>query len=418
MSFRSRNPHVLAALIPLGHPNEPLVKQRGAGGAAIFVAPEAATFCFSDLSMTIPFLSFASQHNPIRSQVLATIADVYDKQWFVLGAEVEAFEKEYSAFNQVAQTIGVANGLDALHLALEALGVGPGDEVIVPSNTYIATWLAISFVGGVPVPVEPNPQTYNLDPGRLEAAITSRTKGIMPVHLYGQACEMSAIMDSARRHGLWVVEDNAQAQGASWEGGLTGSFGRVNGTSFYPGKNLGALGDAGAVTTNDEVVAAKIRTLRNYGSQRKYYNDVIGHNSRLDELQAAVLRVKLRHLSEWTAQRQAVAVLYDQHLAGLSDLVLPQVAAGASHVYHLYVVRTRRRDALQQHLTQAGVGTLIHYPVPPHRQQAYAHLHLVEGTYPIAEALAATSLSLPLWPGMTEEHVAAVAAAVRRFFEA
>ncbi|MBJ6108299.1 DegT/DnrJ/EryC1/StrS family aminotransferase [Hymenobacter sp. BT523] len=365
--------------------------------------------------MTVPFLSFSPQHDPIRTEMLSALADVYDKQWYVLGEQVKAFEAEYSAFNHVAHTVGVANGLDALHLALEALGVKPGDEVIVPSNTYIATWLAISFVGGVPVPVEPNPYTYNLDSARLEAAITPRTKGVMPVHLYGQACEMGPIMDIAQRHGLWVVEDNAQSQGATWQGGITGSFGQVNGTSFYPGKNLGALGDAGAVTTNDETLATKIRTLRNYGSQQKYYNEVVGHNSRLDELQAAALRVKLPHLPTWTAQRQAVAALYNQHLAGIGGLLLPAVAEGATHVYHLYVVRTGQRDALQTHLTAAGIGTLIHYPVPPHRQQAYAHLNIPAGTYPIAEELAATSLSLPMWPGMTEEHVAAVAAAVRGF---
>lgn len=368
--------------------------------------------------MTVPFLSFTPQHTPIRSEVLAAIAEVYDKQWYVLGEQVKAFEAEYSTFNQVAHTIGVANGLDALHLALLALDVQPGDEVIVPSNTYIATWLAVSYVGGIPVPVEPDPLTYNLDPARLEAAITPRTKGIMPVHLYGQACEMGAIMELARRHDLWVVEDNAQAQGAAWQGQLTGSFGQVNGTSFYPGKNLGALGDAGAVTTNDEALAHKVQTLRNYGSQKKYYNEVVGYNSRLDELQAAVLRVKLRQLPEWTAQRQAVAALYNQKLVGLSDLVLPTVAPGATHVYHLYVVRTTHRDALQAHLTQAGIGTLIHYPVPPHQQQAYAHLAISAGTYPLAEELAATSLSLPMWPGMTEEAVASVVASVRSFFAA
>ncbi|RZK32608.1 MAG: DegT/DnrJ/EryC1/StrS family aminotransferase [Hymenobacter sp.] len=366
--------------------------------------------------MTVPFLSFSPQHDPIRSEVLAAIANVYDKQWYVLGDEVKAFEAAYSAFNQVAHTIGVANGLDALHLALMALDVQPGDEVLVPSNTYIATWLAVSYVGGVPVPVEPDPRTYNLDPTRLEAAITPRTKGIMPVHLYGQACAMGPIMEVAKRHGLWVVEDNAQAQGAAWQGGLTGTFGAANGTSFYPGKNLGALGDAGAVTTNDAALDTKIRTLRNYGSQQKYYNEIIGYNSRLDELQASVLRVKLEHLPTWTAQRQQVAAWYDQHLAGLGDLLLPTVAEGATHVYHLYVVRTARREALQQHLTAQGIGTLIHYPVPPHRQQAYAHLNMPAGAFPIAEEIANTALSMPMWPGMTEEQVTKVAEAVRSFF--
>ncbi|MDJ0364561.1 DegT/DnrJ/EryC1/StrS family aminotransferase [Hymenobacter sp. H14-R3] len=366
--------------------------------------------------MNVPFLSFSPQHDPIRAEVLAVIADVYDKQWYILGEQVKTFESEYSAFNQVAHTTGVANGLDALHLALLALNVQPGDEVIVPSNTYIATWLAVSYVGGVPVPVEPNLHTYNLDPALIEAAITPRTKGIMPVHLYGQACEMGLIMAVAQKHGLWVVEDNAQAQGAAWEGGLTGSFGAASGTSFYPGKNLGALGDAGAVTTNDEALNTKIRTLRNYGSQQKYYNEVIGQNSRLDELQAAVLRVKLEYLPEWTRQRQQVAVWYDAHLAGLGDLVLPVIAEGATHVYHLYVVRTARRAALQQYLTDRGVGTLIHYPVPPHRQQAYAHLNMPARAFPIAEEIADTALSLPMWPGMSEEQVEKVSAAVHGFY--
>ncbi len=342
---------------------------------------------------------------------------MYDKQWYVLGDQVKAFEAAYAEFNGVHHCIGVANGLDALHLALLALNVGPGDEVLVPSNTYIATWLAISFVGATPVPVEPNPVTYNIDPSRLEAAITPKTKGIMSVHLYGQACEMTPIMEVAQRHGLWVVEDNAQAQGATWQGQMTGSIGHVNGTSFYPGKNLGALGDAGAVTTNDEALGGKISTLRNYGSQKKYYNEVIGQNSRLDELQAAVLNVKLPYLHTWTQQRRTVAALYDEHLAGLGDLILPAIAEGATHVYHLYVVRTAHRDALQRYLQEQNIGTLIHYPVPPHRQQAYSQLSMREGQYPIAEELARTSLSLPMWPGMQEEEVKTIAAAVHGFFE-
>lgn len=366
--------------------------------------------------MAIPFLSFTPQHDPIRAKVLAALATVYDSQWYVLGDQVKSFEKAYANFNKVQHCIGVANGLDALHLALLALNVGPGDEVLVPSNTYIATWLAVSFVGAIPVPVEPNPATYNIDPNQIEAAITPRTKGIMPVHLYGQACEMGPIMEVARRYGLWVVEDNAQAQGATWQGDITGGFGKANGTSFYPGKNLGALGDAGAVTTNDEVLGGKIRTLRNYGSQKKYYNEIIGQNSRLDELQAAVLNVKLPYLQKWTQQRRAVASLYDNYLAGIGDLVLPAVADGATHVYHLYVVRTTSRDALQQYLQEQGIGTLIHYPVPPHRQEAYLHLAIPEGTYPIAEELARTSLSLPMWPGMQETEVKEVADAMIGFF--
>ena len=364
---------------------------------------------------TVPFLAFQPQHVPVRDEIMAAIGRVYDSYWYVLGDEVKNFEQAYSAFNHVPHTIGVANGLDALVLALRVLEIGPGDEVIVPSNTYIATWLAVTQVGAIPVPVEPDPTTSNLDPALIEAAITSRTRAIMPVHLYGQACRMTEIMAIARQHNLHVVEDNAQAQGAAFDGNITGSFGAVNATSFYPGKNLGALGDAGAVTTNDSELAQKVRVLRNYGSQQKYYNEVVGYNSRLDELQAAVLAVKLQHLPGWTRQRQQVAAWYDQHLAGIEGLRLPVVANGATHVYHLYVVQTSKREALQQHLTAQGIGTMIHYPVPPHRQQAYASLNLPVGAFPIAEELAATCLSLPMWPGMTEEQVATVAAAIRSF---
>jgi len=365
--------------------------------------------------MNVPLLSFEPQHVPLRGALTDAFTRVYDSYWYVLGEEVKQFEQEYAAFNHVPYTIGVANGLDALMLALRVLEISPGDEVIVPSNTYIATWLAVTQVGAMPVPVEPDPATSNLDPARLVAAITPRTRAIMPVHLYGQACRMTEIMALAQQYGLHVVEDNAQAQGATFDGRMTGSFGAVNGTSFYPGKNLGALGDAGAVTTADADLAQRVRVLRNYGSQQKYYNEVVGYNSRLDELQAAMLRVKLPHLPEWTRQRQQIAAWYNQRLAGLPSLRLPTVADGATHVYHLYVVHSPHRTALQQHLTAAGIGTLIHYPVPPHRQQAYANLNLPAGSFPIAEELAATCLSLPMWPGMTEEHVEAVAAAIRSF---
>ena len=365
--------------------------------------------------MQVPFLSFEPQHAPLREAMQSAFARVYDSHWYVLGPEVGQFEQEYAAFSQVGHAVGVANGLDALVLALRTLKIGPGDEVIVPSNTYIATWLAVTQVGATVVPVEPDPATSNLDPARLEAALTPRTRAIMPVHLYGQACRMSEIMTIATRHRLYVVEDNAQAQGAAFAGQLTGSFGQVSGTSFYPGKNLGALGDAGAITTNDAGLAQKVRVLRNYGSQQKYHNEVVGYNSRLDELQAALLRVKLPELPTWTRQRQQVAAWYGQHLAGIAGLRLPAVAERATHVYHLYVVHTPRRDALQQHLTAQGIGTLIHYPVPPYRQQAYAALNMPAGAFPIAEELANTCLSLPMWPGMTEAHVAAVAAAIRSF---
>ena len=364
---------------------------------------------------SIPFLSFQPQHVTVREEIMAAMGRVYDSYWYVLGEEVKQFEQKYSAFNQVAHTIGVANGLDALVLSLRVLGIGPGDEVIVPSNTYIATWLAVTQVGATPVPVEPDPATSNLDPTLVVAALTARTRAIMPVHLYGQACRMTEIMALATQHNLYVVEDNAQAQGAAFDGSLTGSIGHVNGTSFYPGKNLGALGDAGAVTTNDADLARKIQVLRNYGSQQKYYNEVVGYNSRLDEMQAAVLAVKLQYLPEWTCQRQQVAAWYDQHLAGIADLRLPAVAEGATHVYHLYVVHTSQRAALQQHLTTQGIGSLIHYPVPPHLQQAYRSLGFAPGSFPIAEELANTCLSLPMWPGMTEAQVATVADVIRSF---
>ena len=365
--------------------------------------------------LTVPFLSFQPQHVPVREEIMAAIGRVYDSYWYVLGDEVKKFEQAYNAFNQVPHTIGVANGLDALVLALRVLGVGPGDEVIVPSNTYIATWLAVTQVGATPVPVEPDPVTSNINPDLIEAALTSRTRAIMPVHLYGQACRMTEIMALAQKHSLYVVEDNAQSQGAAFNGQITGSFGDINGTSFYPGKNLGALGDAGAVTTNNAELDQKVRVLRNYGSQQKYYNEVVGYNSRLDELQASVLEVKLKHLPEWTRQRQQVAAWYDQYLAGIVGLRLPALADGATHVYHLYVVHTSQRDAMQQHLMAQGIGTMIHYPVPPHRQQAYATMQLSAGAFPIAEELAATCLSLPMYPGMSEEQVQAVTVAIRSF---
>ncbi len=355
-------------------------------------------------------------HAPLRQEVLAALARVYDSQWYVLGEEVAQFEHEYSVFNQVSHTVGVGNGLEALTLALRGLGIGPGDEVLVPSNTYIATWLAVSHVGATPVPVEPDLATCNLDPARLAAALTPRTRAIIPVHLYGQPCRMPEILAFAGQHGLWVVEDNAQAQGATFGGQLTGSFGQASATSFYPTKNLGALGDAGAITTNDPALAHRLRQLRNYGSDQKNHHELPGYNSRLDELQAAVLRVKLRYLATWTQQRRQLAAWYSEQLAGVPGLRLPAVAAGSAPVWHLYVVHTARRDALREHLAAAGIGTQMHYPLPPHLQPAYAHLDLAAGALPIAEELAATCLSLPLWPGMTEEMVATVARAVRKYW--
>jgi dTDP-4-amino-4,6-dideoxygalactose transaminase len=307
----------------------------------------------------------------------------------------------------------VANGLDAIFLVLKAWNIGPGDEVIVPSNTYIATWLAASHCGATPVPVEPVEGTYNLDPARVEAAITPRTKAIVPVHLYGQCADMDPLMEIANRHGLKVVEDGAQSQGAMYKGRRAGSLAHAAAFSFYPGKNLGALGDAGAITTDDDDLALRLRTLRNYGSQKKYHNEIIGFNSRLDELQAAILSVKLPALDGQNEQRAQLAAVYDEHLAGIPGLVLPVVPAWTRPAWHLYVVRHARRDALARALADMGIGTLVHYPIAPHLQQAYAELGYKEGDFPIAEAIHREVLSLPMGPHLTATQVEHVAAAVR-----
>lgn len=366
--------------------------------------------------MNVPYFSFETMHGQIRDEMYQAFGEVYDSLWYILGKRVEAFEAAYAGYNRVRHCVGLSNGLDALHLSLVALGVGAGDEVVVPSNTYIATVLAVSFVGAKPVFAEPDQATYNIDPARIEAALTPRTKAIMPVHLYGQVCNMEAIMSIAGRRGIYVVEDNAQAHGATFQGRPAGSWGHINGTSFYPAKNLGALGDAGAVTTNDERLASEVRVLRNYGSQKKYFNERIGHNMRLDELQAGFLSVKLKHLDRWTTERQALAGLYNKKLAGIGDLVLPYVAHGATHVYHVYMVRTASRDALQAFLSERGIGTLIHYPLPPHLQEAYRDLGLKQGAFPIAEGIARTCLSLPLWPGMSEAQIDYVVGSIKEYY--
>lgn len=368
------------------------------------------------LDMKIPFLSFDNANAIIKKDIINAFEQFFDKASYILGNEVEKFENAYAKYNQVKHCVGISNGLDALHIALKTLNIGVGDEVIVPSNTYIATALAVSYVGATPVFVEPNINTYNINPSKIEAATTRKTKAIIPVHLYGQCCEMEAIQAIANKHHLYIVEDNAQSQGASYNSRLAGSWGNINGTSFYPGKNLGALGDAGAITTNNEQLAHKATVLRNYGSQKKYYNETIGHNMRLDECQAAFLSVKLKHLADWTAQRQQIANWYNEALENIGDLILPVTAKNATHVYHLYVIRTQKRDALQQHLTQQGIGTLIHYPIPPHLQQAYANLKYKKGDFPIAETIANTCLSLPLWPGMTQTVVQQVAKNIQQFF--
>jgi dTDP-4-amino-4,6-dideoxygalactose transaminase len=366
--------------------------------------------------MKIPFLSFTYMNKEIGEGMSKAFEEVFESKWYVLGSQVEMFEKAYASFNQTKNCVGVSNGLDALFLSLKALGIGAGDEVIVPSNTYIATLLAISYVGAVPVLAEPRVDTFNIDPDAIETVITGRTKAIMPVHLYGQCCEMKRIMSIAEKNGLYVIEDNAQSHGSMWQGKLAGSFGHVNATSFYPGKNLGALGDAGAITTDDESLASQIRVLRNYGSGKKYFNEVIGYNMRLDELQAAFLSVKLPHLKKWIKQRQEIASWYNEALSPIAEIILPKTAKDATHVYHLYVIRINERDELQEFLAANGVGTLIHYPVPPHLQKAYAHLGYKKGDFPIAEKIANTCLSLPLWPGMQPEDVEFVKLSIQRYY--
>lgn len=364
--------------------------------------------------MNIPFLDLGAAYRELQSDIDAAVARSLASGWYIGGPEVEAFEQEFAVYTQAQHCVGVANGLDALHLALRAMDVGPGDEVIVPSNTYIATWLAVSQCGATPVPVEPDARTFNIDPALIEAAITPRTKVILPVHLYGQSADMDPILAIARKHGLRVLEDGAQAHGARYKGIRLGTHGDAVTWSFYPGKNLGAMGDGGAVTTNDPQIADRIRVLRNYGSRVKYVNEVQGYNSRLDPLQAAILRVKLAHLDEWNARRSAIAQLYQTGLAG-RGLTLPHVPDWAEPVWHLYVVQHPQRDALQQALTNAGVGSLIHYPIPPHLQQAYAHAGWERGAFPMAERMADQVLSLPIGPSLPADEVEEVVQACKTF---
>lgn len=363
----------------------------------------------------IPFVSFEAIHQPLKAEILASVEKLIDNAWFVLGDEVRNFENSYAEFNQVKHCIGVGNGLDALHIALKCLEIGAGDEVIVPSNTYIASALAVSFTGARPVFVEPNARSYNINPDRIEDAITTKTKAIMPVHLYGQACEMDKIMDLAAKYKLKVIEDNAQSQGASYKSKLTGSWGDINGTSFYPGKNLGAMGDAGAITTQSDELDNLARMWRNYGSPKKYYNEVEGFNSRLDEMQATILSIKLRKLNEWSTERQKIAEMYKTRLASCDWLTLPEVKKDATHVYHLFVIQTPQRDKLQSYLEANGISTLIHYPVPPHLQKAYQYLNLPKGSFPIAEKMAEECLSLPMYVGLNETQVEYVCETIKKF---
>lgn len=348
--------------------------------------------------MKIPFLDLKAPYDELKDEMDAAYHRVLDSGWYILGTEVASFEREFAEYCGVKYCIGVGNGLEALHLILRACGIGVGDEVIVPANTYIATWLAVTYCGAKVVPVEPVLATYNIDPDRIEAAITPRTKAILPVHLYGQPADLDPILTLAHKHGLRVVEDAAQAHGARYKGKRIGSHGDAVAWSFYPGKNLGAIGDGGAVTTNDPALADRIRVLRNYGSRTKYHNEVVGFNSRLDELQAALLRVKLTRLDEWNERRRQVAAHYIQKLSDQHKLILPFVPDWAEPVWHLFVIQYAQRDAMQKALNEAGVGTMIHYPIPPHLQPAYADLNLNEGDFPISERMAKEVLSLPMGP--------------------
>lgn len=364
----------------------------------------------------VPFLALAPIYEELRDEIDAAALRVLHSGWFIGGPENERFEAAFAAYTKAAYAVGVGNGLDALHLTLRAMDVGPGDEVIVASNSYIATVLAVSMTGAVPVMVEPDPGTFNLDSTRVEEAITSHTKVVMPTHLYGQPADLDPLLAITRRHGLQLVEDAAQAHGARYRGVRVGAHGDAVCWSFYPSKNLGAAGDGGGVTTNDATLAARIRTLGNYGSAERYVNVEKGVNSRLDPLHAAIMDVKLPHLDAWNARRARIAARYMDELSGCG-LVLPHVPNWAEPVWHLFVVHTPRRDELRAVLAADGIATQIHYPIPPHRQAAYAELGLVEGSFPIAERLAAQTLSLPIGPHLADEDVGRVIDAVRRWAE-
>lgn len=347
----------------------------------------------------IVFLDIRASYSELQNELDAAYKRVANSGWYILSEEVDAFETEFANYCGTKHCIGVGNGLDALHLILCAYGIGAGDEVIVPANTYIATWLAVSHTGAKPVPVEPDEQTYNIDAALIEAKITKHTKAIMPVHFYGQPADMDPIIEIAKHYNLKVIEDAAQAHGAIYKGKRTGNLGDAAGFSFYPSKNLGALGDGGAVVTNDDALAEKIRVLRNYGSKIKYYNETLGFNSRLDPLQAAFLRVKLKYLDNWNNHRQQIADQYQESLSKFPNIILPFVPEWAIPVWHLFVIRHIRRDQLHNHLKQAKIGTMIHYPIPPHLSEAYIKTQVWKpGEFPISEKIAQTVLSLPMGP--------------------
>jgi len=354
--------------------------------------------------LNIPFVDLKAEYNQIKNEIHEAFKKVMETSRFILGNEVSSFESEFANYCGVKHCVGTGNGLEALFLVLKAWNVGPNDEVIVPSNTYIATWLAISHTEATPVPVEPDEQTHNIDPEKIEAAITEKTKAILPVHLYGQPADMEKICKIAKKHGLKVLEDAAQGHGASYRDKKVGSLGDAAGFSFYPSKNMGAFGDGGAVTTNDQELADKIISLRNYGSHKKSVNEIIGYNSRLDELHAAFLRIKLHYLDKWNKHRGGIALWYQKKLPDtFPDIILPFVPEWAKPCWHLFVVRSKNRDGLKKILETKGVSTLIHYPIPPHKQNAYKHLNFQAGSFPLAEKLANEVLSLPMGIHLNDE---------------
>lgn len=363
----------------------------------------------------IPYLNLQYVNGPLLSAFQGLTAQVFQNSNYINGAFCTGFEKNYAGYTGTTYCSGVSNGLDALILSLKALGISTGDEVIVPAHTYIATWLAVTHVGATIVPVDCELDTYTIDVNRIEEKITAHTKCIIPVHLYGQACNMQAIMDIAQRHGLYVVEDNAQAQGAEFNGQKTGSFGHINATSFYPTKNLGALGDAGAVTTNSVALYDKVLALKNYGATIKNEHTIIGGNNRLDELQAAFLDIKLQLLDKWNIERINIALHYNNLLGGLPGVVLPVTNPSCKHVYHIYNIRVHNRNQLQEYLANKGVETLVHYPKAVYRQNAYAHLGIKPGAYPNADSVANTCISLPLYPGLPVADIEFVSSAIKEF---
>jgi dTDP-4-amino-4,6-dideoxygalactose transaminase len=365
--------------------------------------------------MRVPIVELKSQYLAHQAELDGAIREVLEASWFILGRQGEAFEQEFAAYCGAGHAVGDGSGTEALHLALLACGVGPGDEVITVPNTAVPTVCAIDFAGATPVFADIDPRTFNLDPGDLERRLSPRTKAIVPVHLYGQPADMQPVREFARRHGLRVVDDAAQAHGAEYRGRRVGTLADATAWSFYPSKNLGAYGDAGAVTTDDPELAQRLRMLRNYGEEQRYYHSIRGFNSRLDEIQAAILRVKLRHLEAWNERRRAIAARYEA-LIGHPDVRLPTEAPGARHVFHLYVIRAEQRDALREHLLAREIGSQIHYPLPVYRQEAYAHLAVPAGACPEAERAANEVLSLPLYPELTEAQVEAVAEAVNTFY--